>query len=238
MSEKTHLVLLPGFLCDRTVWEHQIEALSDLADCTVPDWGTLDSLTAMAEAVLHAAPERFALAGHSMGGRVAMQLYRLAPHRVERIALMNTGAIPRDPGPAGQNEERERRALLALARVHGMRAMAVEWLSGMLPPYRQTDTELVESILRMFERKSPDMFEIQMEALLARPDAVPVLSQIDCPALVLTGCDDVWSPPARHQEMAAAIPASQLVLVPRCGHMSTMERPAEVAQAMRAWLDG
>ena len=125
---KKPLVLLPGFLCDRTVWDFQISALADVAECTVLDWGTLGSIEAMAEHALNAAPERFALAGHSMGGRVAFQVYRMAPDRVERIALLNTGADARPTGEAGAEEERKRRALLALARSQGMRAMTLEWL--------------------------------------------------------------------------------------------------------------
>jgi pimeloyl-ACP methyl ester carboxylesterase len=88
----------------------------------------------------------------------------------------------------------------------------------------------------MFSAKSPDLFEIQMKALLARPDAAPILGQIRCPALVLTGEDDIWSTPTRHREMAAAIPGAELVLIPKSGHMSTMERPAEVSAALREWL--
>ena len=114
--------------------------------------------------------------------------------------------------------------------------MAVEWLKGMVPAYRQNDASLVEEITQMFERKSPDLFEIQMLALLDRPNATPFLRFILCPALVLTGRDDAWSPPARHLDMAQLMPKSELVLVPKCGHMSTMERPDEVTEAMRQWL--
>jgi pimeloyl-ACP methyl ester carboxylesterase len=235
-GNKKPLVLLPGFLCDQTVWDFQVAALSDIAACMVVDWGQLGSIEAMAEHVLRVAPERFALAGHSMGGRVAFQVYRMAPDRVDRIALLNTGADARPGGEAGAEEERGRRELLAIARTQGMRAMALKWLTGMIPLYRMTDTVLVEEIVRMFAGKSPDLFEIQMEALLARPDARPILSQIRCPALVLTGADDGWSTPARHRDMAAAIAGARLELIPRSGHMSTMERPADVAEALRAWL--
>jgi len=190
-----------------------------------------NSIIAMAEAVLRWAPPTFALAGHSMGGRVAFQVHRLAPERVTKIAVLNTGSDARS-----ESEEPGRRKLLAIARSQGMRAMAVEWLKGMLPPYRQDDTPLVEEIIQMFERKSPDLFEIQMLALLGRPNATPLLTEIQCPALVLTGRDDAWSPPARHLDMAQLIPKSELVLVPKCGHMSTMERPDEVTAALRHWL--
>lgn len=201
------------------------------------EWApTHDSILAMAEAVLRWAPPTFALAGHSMGGRVAFQVLRLAPERVTKIAVFNTGADARLPGEAGETEEQGRRRLLEIARSQGMRPMAVEWLKGMLPAYRQTDTPLVEEILAMFERKSPDLFEIQMLALLGRPDAAHFLRTIHCPALVLTGFDDAWSPPARHLAMAQSLPHSELVVIPRCGHMSTMERPEEVTAAMREWL--
>jgi pimeloyl-ACP methyl ester carboxylesterase len=226
------LVLLPGFLCDQTVWKHQIANLSDLADPVCMEWlPEHNSILAMAEAVLRWAPPTFALAGHSMGGRVAFQVYRLAPERVTRIAVFNTGSDARS-----ETEEPGRRRLLAIAQSQGMRAMAVEWLKGMLPSYRQDDAPLVEEIIAMFERKSPDLFEIQMLALLGRPNATHFLPYILCPALVLTGRDDVWSPPARHLDMAQLIPKSELVLVPKCGHMSTMERPDEVTEAMRQWL--
>ena len=228
---------MPGFLCDQTVWKQQIAGLSDVAEPMCIEWRPEhNSILAMAEAVLESAPEQFALAGHSMGGRVAFQVYRLAPARVTKLAVFNTGADARPAGAAGEDEERKRRELLAIARSQGMRGMAVEWLKGMLPKYRQDDTTLVEEIVAMFERKSADLLEIQMLALLGRPHATPLLRMIRCPALVLTGFDDAWSPPGRHLEMAQAIENSQLVVVPKCGHMSMMERPDEVTAAMREWL--
>jgi pimeloyl-ACP methyl ester carboxylesterase len=225
-------------MCDRTVWEYQISALADIAACTCIEWGPEHtSLGGMAEAALAQAPERFALAGHSMGGRVAFEVYRRAPERVTHLAVLNTGVTPLAEGPAGEEEVRGRRRLLQLAREQGMRPMAIEWLKGMIPPHRQDDAALVEAIIRMFERRDADQFEIQMLALIGRPDARPVLPAIRCPALVLTGQDDVWSPPERHREIAAGIGAhAGLVLVPASGHMSTMEQPEAVTEAFRSWL--
>jgi pimeloyl-ACP methyl ester carboxylesterase len=224
-------------MCDHAVWDAQIEALSDIVEARSMEWGEEHtSLVKMAEAVLATAPEKFALAGHSMGGRVAFEVYRLAPQRLTRLAVMNTGTAPLAEGDAGASEERDRRRLLDIAFKQGLRAMAMEWLKGMIPDHRITDQSLVNAIIGMFERKTPELFLIQQEALLARPDARPVLPQIHCPTLVLTGEDDKWSGPARHEEIAASIPGSQLVLVPKCGHMSTMERPKEVSAAMRAWI--
>ncbi len=233
---KEALVLLPGFLCDRTVWQQQIDSLSDIADSTCADYGMLASLPAMAESVLRTAPPQFSVAGHSMGGRIAFEVFRLAPERVRRIAIFNSGVVPRAAGAAGEEEERGRRRLLAVARSAGMRAMALEWVKGMVAPARLADTVLVESIVRMFERRTPELFEAQMNALLGRPDATPVLSRIRCPALFLSGREDGWSTPATHQKMASAVSGGRLVVVPDCGHMSTLEQPAAVSEAMREWL--
>jgi pimeloyl-ACP methyl ester carboxylesterase len=233
--------LLPGLICDQTVWQQQIDALSDIAASACADYGSLDSIPAMAEAVLRAAPERFSIAGHSMGGRVALQVYRLAPRRVARIALLNTGYLPLAAGAAGEEETCKRGELVALAKSQGMHAMLRQWLPPMIDSRRIDDTALVNAITEMMSRKTPEVFAAQVRALLSRPDASPVLEQIRCPALLLTGREDGWSTPAQHAAMfdkmpAAQIPGSQLVIVPDCGHMSTLERPAEVGAALRAWL--
>jgi pimeloyl-ACP methyl ester carboxylesterase len=236
-TEREALVLLPGFLCDQSYWQDQIDALSDVAACSCAEYGMLDSLPAMAESVLRGAPKRFSLAGHSMGGRIALEVFRKAPERVKRLALFNTGATPRAAGAVGEEEERGRRRLPEIAQSQGMRAMALEWIPDKLAPARRSDAVLTEAIVRMFERKTPQIFEAQMNALLGRPDAIPLLGRVSCPTLVLTGQEDGWSTPAAHQQIAAAIPNSRLVLVPGSGHMSTMERPAEVSEAMRSWLE-
>ncbi|HEY1753918.1 MAG TPA: alpha/beta hydrolase [Bryobacteraceae bacterium] len=218
------------------MWQGQIDALRGVAECVCMDWGRLDSLLAMAERVLRLAPERFSLAGHSMGGRVAFQVMRLAPQRVTRLALFNTGADPKPPGAAGEAEEHKRRALLHVAKERGMRTMALEWLPGMMKPGRMADAALVESIVSMIARKTPEIYEAQMLALLGRPDAWPVLRTIACPTLLLSGREDGWSPPARHEEMAAAIPGSRVVIIADSGHMAPMEQPGAVSTAMLEWL--
>jgi pimeloyl-ACP methyl ester carboxylesterase len=227
---------LPGLLCDRAVWEQQAQGISDLALSTCAEWDLEDSLPAMAETVLRGAPERFSVAGHSMGGRVALEVYRAAPQRVARIALLDTGFQERSRDASGEEEERGRLALLSLARSDGMRAMARQWLPPMIHPARMADAALVDGIIDMFARKTPQIFERQIRALLSRPDATGVLDKIRCPALLLTGREDLWSPPARHADMAARIPGSKLVLIPDCAHMSTLERPEAVTDALRAWL--
>jgi pimeloyl-ACP methyl ester carboxylesterase len=117
-----------------------------------------------------------------------------------------------------------------------MRAMGIQWTQKMVHPDRLSDMLLMEAILEMIERKTPEIYSAQIKALLARPDATPLLTGIKCPTLVLCGRQDAWSGLAQHEFMARMIPDSRLVVIEDCGHMSTMERPAEVAVAMREWL--
>ncbi|MGA8863180.1 MAG: alpha/beta hydrolase [Gallionella sp.] len=230
------LMLLPGLMCDAAVWADQRDDLQVRAECIVPDWGLRDSLTAMARQVLAEAPtEHFSIAGHSMGGRVALEVIRLAPKRVERLALLDTGTHPLPAGEVGDDERARRMALLAMARAHGMRAAGDRWARGMVHP-QQIDTPLFESILAMLERSSPEQFGAQIHALLNRPDAAPLLPAIQCPTLVLCGRDDVWSTPLQHAAMRDAIAGAQLCVIECCGHMSTMEQPHAVNEALRAWL--
>ncbi len=231
----TPLVLLPGLLCDAAVWAPQMAVLERSA--TVVHYGRANSLTAMAHRALDAAPAgRFALAGHSMGGRVAFEVWRLAPERVERLALMDTGAHPLAEGAAGETERAGRLRLLALAREKGMRAMAADWARGMVHESR-VGGPVFDAVLDMFERRDADVFEAQIQALLTRPDALPLLPTITCPTLLLAGEQDAWSPPAQHREMQQAIAGpTQFVAVPHSGHMVTLEEPAAVTAALSAWL--
>lgn len=234
----TTLVLIPGLLCDESVWREQRLALSAHARVWVPDHGTLDSLTDMASAVLRDAPaEKFALAGHSMGGRVALEVLRLAPHRVQRIALLDTGWLPRPAGAQGERERASRMALLDTASQLGMRAMGQQWACGMVHP-AVIDTPLFAAIMDMIERKTLEVFAAQVRALLARPDASAQLLAIDCPTLVLCGRQDNWSPLLQHLQMAAVIRGACLRIIEDAGHMSTMEQPQAVTAAMLEWLCG
>lgn len=230
------LILLPGLLCDAAVWAGQQEALAG-ARCLVPDYAACSTITRMAQRVLEQAPSaRFALAGHSMGGRVALEVMRLAPERVDRLALLDTGLDPVGAGEAGISERDQRMALLRLAREQGMRAMGRQWAKGMVHPAR-LGSPLFDTILDMIDRKSPDMFEAQIGALLARPDARPVFSGIRCPTLLVCGRQDAWSPLARHQQMQALLPAARLEVIEESGHMAPMERPHAVSAALARWLD-
>ncbi len=229
------VLLLPGLMCDAAVWTAQCGALG-FADCVVPSYGELSSITGMARHVLEIAPaQRFSLAGHSMGGRVALEVVRLAPERVERLALLDTGMDPLAEGSAGEQERAKRMALLQLAREKGMREMGRVWARGMVHPSR-LDSPLFEQILDMIERQTPAIFEAQIKALLGRPDAREVLRSLRCRTLLACGREDAWSPLSRHEQMHAMVPGSRLVVIEDSGHMSTMEQPHAVSQALAEWL--
>ena len=230
MSHPT-LCLLPGLLCDETVWAQQRAALSAVAEIHIPDFWGLDSFEDMAVKVLDETEGPLDVAGHSMGGRVALEMWRLAPDRLARLALLSTGV--HGPRP----EEREpRMALVRLAYEQGMAAVAARWLPPMVHPDRVDDQTLMGPLTAMVLRATPETFEGQQRAGLTRPDATPYLARIACPTLVLCGRQDTWSPPSQHEVMARTIPGASMRLIEDCGHMATVERPEAVTAALQAWL--
>lgn len=231
------LLLVPGLMCDHTVWEPLFPQLSPLQDCTVIDHGHADSLSQMAVQLLHDAPPKFYIAGHSMGARVALEVLRIAPERVAGLALLDTGYLPKLAGAPGDEEVRKRMALLHIAQTQGVRAMAREWVQGMVHPDRLTDTDLMARILAMFERKDAKIFAHQLHALIHRPDASDVLCAIRVPTLILCGRQDSWSPPSQHEAMHRLAPQATLSIIDDAGHMAPMERPSAVAFEMLRWLD-
>lgn len=230
------LLLIPGLMCDHTVWEPVMPVVQTAADCRVVDHGMANSLRGMAEQVLRGAPPRFAIAGHSMGARVALDVLRLAPERVSRVALLDTGYTAKPPGAAGEDEAAKRYKLLALAQMEGVRAMAEVWVRGMVHPDRLQDAALIEDILVMFERKSALHFEKQINALLMRADASDALRALRVPTLVLCGAQDSWAPIAQHEAMQALVPHARLSIIDHAGHMAPMERPEAVAEALLTWI--
>jgi len=233
MTSPLTVLALPGLLCDAYVWEPQKAALADIAEFLIPDFTQEDSLEAMARTALALCEGPVSVVGHSMGGRAAMELWRIAPERVQRLALLDTGAHPRVEG-----EEIGRMKLVALAREQGMSALADAWLPPMVHPARTTDKDLLDPLRDMVQRKTPEIFANQQNALLNRPDAVPTLAGIAVPTLIGVGRDDLWSPVAQHEEMAAIVPGARLVVFEESGHMSTVENAPEVTAALRDWLTG
>ena len=230
------LLLVPGLMCDHTVWDPLVPQLRTLHACTVVDHGQADSLVQMASQILRDAPPQFCLAGHSMGARVGLEVLRLAPDRVAGVALLDTGYLPKLMGAAGEEEVGERMNLLQIAQEKGVRAMAHEWVQGMVHPDRLRDAALMEDILQMFDRKSADIFARQLRALIHRPDGSDVLARIGVPTLIACGRQDAWSPPAQHESMHKLVPHAQLHIYEEAGHMAPMEKPAAVAESILQWL--
>ena len=228
---RTPLVLLPGLLNTRRVFEHQAEALQDIAEISIPELWHHETIAAMAEAVLEAAPPTFALGGFSMGGYVAFEVFRRAASRIERLALIDTQAAPDSP------ETRTRRQAFieqtGLGRFHGVHPTL---LPQIVHPSRLKDAAVVQPILDMAQEIGGEGFVRQQRAILGRPDSRPLLVEIEIPTAVIVGRQDLATPLPRAQEMAADIATAQLVVVEECGHVSPLERPAEVTAALRRWL--
>jgi pimeloyl-ACP methyl ester carboxylesterase len=219
-ADRPILLLLAGLLCDGTVWTEIAARLSPLVEVRIAAFTGVSSIGAMAEQALAAAPSRFAVAGHSMGGRVALEMVRRAPDRVGRIALLNTGVHP-----TAETEPATRGRLVDLARREGMAALADAWLPPMMSPASLADAALMARLSAMVQRSTPDGFTAQIQALLDRPDARPVLSTLTVPTLLLSGTDDAWSPPAQHSAMRDLVPHARLVILDGAGHMAPAEQP-------------
>jgi pimeloyl-ACP methyl ester carboxylesterase len=223
------LLFLPGLICDARAFAPQLAAFPDSR--AVDGYGMADSLEAMARIALEQAPETFDLFGHSMGGRVALEVFRLAPRRVRRLALASTGVHP-----LGADEPAKRAALTAIGHERGYEALVDTWLPPMVADHNRADEAFYQPIRQMCLDKGQAIFDAQIAALLARQEQESLLPRIACPTLVITGELDTWSPPAQHREIAAAIPGSTVTIVEGAGHMLPLEAPAAVNQAIADWL--
>lgn len=227
------LVLLPGLLCDERLFAPQLGPLGAAAEVTVADLTRDEGVAAMAARVLAGAPPaRFALAGLSMGGYVALEVMRQAPDRVSRLALLDTQARPDTAESAAR-----RRALMATAaRDGGLAGVTPLLLPLLLHDDRLGDAGLTGTVHAMADAVGAEAFARQQRAIMGRPDSRPSLGAIEVPTLVLAGWQDAITPPELQLEMARAIPDATLALVPRCGHLSTLERPEAVTRQLLAWL--
>jgi pimeloyl-ACP methyl ester carboxylesterase len=231
MAAANNLVLVPGLLCTKALWAPQMAVLGDAANMTVADHTRHENMEAIARSILADAPERFALAGLSMGGYIACEIVRQAPHRVKKLALLDTGARADAP------ERREQRlSLIALAERAGTMKAQEALLPVLIHKARLTDRALVDTVLQMGADTGTAAFKRQETALMQRSDNRPLLPSIKCPTLVIVGREDALTPPALAEEIAAGIPGARLEMIPDCGHLSTLERPDAVNRVMRVWL--
>jgi pimeloyl-ACP methyl ester carboxylesterase len=228
---KQPVLLLCGLLCDETIWNDIPKRLAKVADVSVVSFRGFSSIQAMADHVLAIGSKQFAVAGHSMGGRVALEVYRRAPARITGLALLNTGVHAVRDG-----EPQSRGHLLRVAHERGMSALASEWLPPMMGTDVSRTAELMPRLTAMIERWTPAAFAGQTNAMLQRPEALSVLPTIAVPTLLLSGSDDTWSPVSQHESIRRKIPHATLFEIHGAGHMAPIERPEAVAIALREWL--
>ncbi|HEX4862239.1 MAG TPA: alpha/beta fold hydrolase [Rhizomicrobium sp.] len=236
MPHRIPLILLPGMLCDGAFWRAQMRDLGDVADCRVAGYGLADDFDTMADIVLATAPQSFALAGHSMGGRVALEIVRRAPGRVRALALIATDYRGHSNEEARAAEAARRGATLAKIAAEGLEGFARFWTPQVVAPANMGNAALVEDVVAMMVRQSPQAASAQTLAGLIRRDQTDVLPTISCPTLVCAGWDDTLRPVSIHREMAALIPGSRLAVIEGSSHMIAMERPDALTADMRSWL--
>jgi pimeloyl-ACP methyl ester carboxylesterase len=230
--DRIGLVLVPGLLCDATLWRAQVEHLGDVAQMWVADHTRSATMAGVARDVLADAPyESFALAGLSMGGYVSLEILRQAPQRVRKLALLDTAARADTP-----EQTRRRQDFIDLANRGRFLGVTDMLMPLLVHPSRLADAPLTDAIRLMAKNVGKDGFIRQQQAIMSRADSRPLLASIGCPTLVLCGRQDQLTPLDRHEEMAAGIKGAKLEVLEDCGHISTMEKPAEVNRAMRRWL--
>lgn len=231
MRSTLNLVMVPGLLCDSELWAHQSHYLADIAQCQVANVTQDETVEAMAATVLAGAPDRFALAGLSMGGYVCHAIMRQAPERVEKLALLDTSAR------ADTEEQSERRRqLISLSEIGKFRGVTDRLLPLLIASHRLEDAALTQRVKAMAERVGENAFYKHQNAIMARPDSRDQLAGYDLPVLIACGRDDTLTPVELHEEMAASIPGARLALIEECGHLSTMEQPQAVTALLRQWL--
>ena len=227
----TPLLFLPGMMCDARLWGPQIDALSAARTIQVAPIGGHDSVQALAAEVLAHAPPRFALAGLSMGGIVAMEMLARAPDRIERIALLDTN-------PLAESEAMRARRGPQMERVRAGHLRAV--MRDEMKPNYLTDGPRRDAILSlcmaMAEAQGAEVFLRQSAALRDRPDQTATLAAARLPALVLCGREDALCPPARHELMAGLVPGARLSVIEGAGHLPTLEQPETTTRALADWL--
>lgn len=227
----TPLVLIPGLSCTGEMFAPQIATLSPHRPVIVASTLEGDSMAQMAAAILRDAPPQFALGGASMGGYIAFEIMRQAPERVERLALMSTTARPDAP-----EQTMQRQALIERVELGELETLLREVSPRLVHPLHKDDQTLIDTQVRMGLEIGADGFVRQQKASIKRADSRPDLPAIRIPTLVLVGDRDPLTPPIRAREMASALPNTHLVIVPDCGHASTLEQPQAVNAALEEWL--
>lgn len=225
------LVLLPGMMCDARLFGPQIAELSSEMPVMVAPVSHGERIEEIASNLLGALPARFALAGLSMGGIVAMEILRRAPDRVSRLALMDTNPLAETPVVAANREPQI--VKVRLGRL--IEVMRDEMKPNYLAPGPQR-ADVMALVMDMAEVLGPEVFIRQSRALQRRRDQQVTLRKCRAPTLVLCGAHDALCPVKRHSFMAELIPGAELRVIEEAGHLPTLETPGEVTAALRDWM--
>lgn len=228
----TQLILLPGLASNAVMWQHQLAVLPHALEPAVTDvHSRCESIPQMAQALLQAHAGDLILCGASMGGIIAMEVARQAPARVKGLALLGTNARPETPDMAKLRE-----AAIEFFKQGRVKEVLTVNLPMAFHQSRAKDETLTQTYLDFILAAGPDQLIRQNRAIMARPDARLHLPNVTCPTVVMCGDGDQLTPPEFSREIATLIPNAELVMIPRCGHMLTMERPEEVNAALLRWL--
>ncbi|HUZ31093.1 MAG TPA: alpha/beta fold hydrolase [Xanthobacteraceae bacterium] len=231
-SNDLPIVLVPGLLCTARLYAEQIPALWRFGPVTVADHTRDDSMAAIARRILAAAPPRFALAGLSLGGYIALEIMRQAPERVAKLAILDSRVGAELPAQTAS-----RLPLIELAKTGRFAEIPDRLFPVFVHRDRLGDAALKSIVRTMAEETGPDAFLRETQAIMTRADARPVLATISCPTLVVVGDNDALTPPKLAEEIAAGIRGARLVVIADCGHLSTLERPDAVNQALAEWME-
>jgi pimeloyl-ACP methyl ester carboxylesterase len=226
------LALAPGLGCTPELFAAQTKAFSGEREIVFVDTMQDETLSAMAARFLAGAPPRFALAGLSMGGYLALEIARMSPGRVTRLALLDTSARPDD-----EEATERRQRLIAMARAGKLEQVHIVLWEKLVHEDRREDAELEAIVKRMLLEVGPAAFARQQRAIIGRMDSRPTLPSIHVPTLVLVGDGDRITPPTLARELAEGVPSAELAVIPDCGHLSALERPDEVTAAIAKWLE-
>jgi pimeloyl-ACP methyl ester carboxylesterase len=232
MRDDVPVLLVPGLACSPRIYAAQVPALWRIAPVMLANHRRDATMAGIAKRILDEAPPRFAIAGHSMGGYIALEMFRQAPERIARMALLNTSARPDAP-----EMSEKRRGWIAECKTNGgYRAVLAGIFPNFVHPNRGGDAALKATVMDMGEDVGEGAFIRQNEASIGRADSRPMLSSIKCRVLVLTSDTDNMVKKEFSTELVEGIPHAKLVVVPDCGHLSQLEKPDEVTAALADWL--
>jgi pimeloyl-ACP methyl ester carboxylesterase len=231
MASALPLVLVPGLLCSARLYAAQTAALWPFGQVTIADHRRDADMAAIAKRVLANAPPRFALAGLSMGGYIALAMMRLAPERIEKLALLDTSARPDNP-----DQKAGREKFIKMAEDGKLDEIVETLIPKFVHRNRVNDEALTREVRAMAKDTGAEAFVRQTRAIMSRADSRLLLTSIRCPTLVLVGEGDELTPPELAREIASGINGATLTVVPDCGHLSTMEKPEAVNKALSEWL--